>query len=125
MGQSLAIARYISRAGKLQGDTDREFAMSEQLIQEGEDLYMALAKAHYSPDRTAAMDTLFGTGLAPHLDALAKLLTGETFTGRLLAGDLAIFVIFDILVCSILSMILPFNLFILICLFSFSFYLLV
>lgn len=35
MGQSLAIARYIARAAKLQGDTDKEFAMSEQLIQEG------------------------------------------------------------------------------------------
>lgn len=65
----------------------------------GEDIYMALAKSHYSPDRTAAMDTFFSTGLTPHLDALARLLTGETFTGRLLAGDLATFVIFDILVC--------------------------
>jgi hypothetical protein len=35
MGQSLAIVRYIARLAKLSGDTDREFAASEQLIQEG------------------------------------------------------------------------------------------
>lgn len=28
---------------------------------------MALAKAHYTPDRTAAMDTVFNTSLKGHL----------------------------------------------------------
>jgi len=51
LGQSLAIVRFLARKANLQGETDAEFARSEELIQEGEDLYMALAKAHYTPDR--------------------------------------------------------------------------
>lgn len=98
LGQSLAIVRYIARLAKLQGETDKEFAASEQLIQEGEDIYGNLAKAHYAPDRTEAMDKFFAGGVNTHLDNLTKLLNGETFTGRLLAGDLAIFVALDILV---------------------------
>jgi len=96
MGQSLAIIRFLARKGGLQGSNDHEFAMSEQLIQEGEDIYGLLAKAQYAPNRTEAMDAVFSTSLTPHLDALSKLLKGQTFTGHLLAGDLAIFAIFDI-----------------------------
>lgn len=42
MGQSLAIVRYIARLAKLQGDSDKEFAQSEQLIQEGAKLLFHL-----------------------------------------------------------------------------------
>jgi len=97
VGQSLAIVRVLARKANLQGETDAEFAMSEQLIQEGEDLFLAIAKAHYAADRTAAMDEFFSKTIKGHLDNLAKLLNGETFTGKTLAGDLAIFAIFDIL----------------------------
>lgn len=46
------------------------------------------------------MDDFFGTAFGPHKDALAKLLGDKaTFSaGKLLAGDLAIFTIFDIIV---------------------------
>merc|ERR1711934_332259 len=97
MGQSLAIARFLARKGQIQGSTDVEFAMSEQLIQEADDLIGLLGKAHFGGNRTEAMDQLFTTGLKPHLDALTNLLKGETFTGKLLTGDIAIFAAFDIL----------------------------
>jgi len=96
VGQSLAIVRFLARKAKLQGETDAEFAMSEQLIQEAEDIFGGLAKAQYQPDRTAAMDEFFKTGIKKHLDSLAKLLKGDTFTGKLLAGDIAIFSVLEI-----------------------------
>jgi glutathione S-transferase len=98
MGQSLAIGRFLARKGKIVGTTDCEFTMSEQLIQWTDDLNNTLGKAHAAPNRTEAMDALFATGLKPQLDYVAALLKGPTFTGRLLAGDLAVFATFDFLV---------------------------
>jgi len=96
MGQSLAIGRFFARKGKLTGETDFEFTMSEQLIQWSDDFYNVLAKSHGS---SSNMDALFSTALKPQLDSLAALLKGQqTFTGKLLAGDLAVFSIFDTLV---------------------------
>ncbi len=44
IGQSTAIANYVARrAGKaLEGESDAEFAMSQMLMAEGEDLYAAM-----------------------------------------------------------------------------------
>jgi len=62
-------------------------------------MWNLLAEAHGAEDRTKAMDELFSSKLKPHLESLSKLLsTKSTFTGSLLAGDLAIFVIFDLFV---------------------------
>jgi len=80
LGQSMAIARYLSRKAGLQGDSDSDFAMvrskplfffrlyayfhsftssfgfittpkSEQLIEEQSDLYNVLAKAQYAQNK--------------------------------------------------------------------------
>jgi len=53
LGQSMAIARFAARKADLSGDNDHDFAMSEQLIEEQNDLYNVLAKAHY--ERVAAL----------------------------------------------------------------------
>ncbi len=98
IGQSLAIGRFLARKGNLLGETDAEYAASEQAIAEFDDLWTLIAKAMYGADRTKGMDELFATGLKPHLDALSKLLKGDTFTGKVLAGDLALFTAFDILI---------------------------
>jgi len=98
VGQSLAIVRFLARKAKLEGETDAEYALSEQLIQESEDIYTGLAKANSAADRTAAMDEFLAKALKNHLDNLAKLLKGDTFSGKLLAGDLAIFAVLDIVV---------------------------
>ncbi len=94
IAQSLAIARYLSRVGGLEGKTDADFAVSEMLIQEFEDIYGDMAKANYVPDDAkVAAWTKFRDEIAPkHLGNLEKLLpTGATyFTSEgPTAGDLA------------------------------------
>jgi glutathione S-transferase len=49
IGQSGAIARFAARQAGLQGDNDADFAVSEQLIEEFQDLFNIVAKAHYDP----------------------------------------------------------------------------
>jgi len=97
VSQSLAIARVLARAGGLSGATDADFALSEMLIQEGEDIYLALAKAHYAPgfpaSRPAAFDALFAPdgAAARHIAALEALATpAGDFTGARTAGESAI-----------------------------------
>ena len=51
VAQSLAILRYLARKGGLQGDDDKGFAFSEMLIQEMEDCFTLMAKAHYDGDK--------------------------------------------------------------------------
>ena len=46
----MAIARYFSRLGGLEGKTNEDFAMSEMLLEEQNDLYNILAKANYPAD---------------------------------------------------------------------------
>lgn len=77
--------RFIARKTGLDGATDEEFAMSEQLIQQAEDLYTCLAKAHYAGGgarRTEEMDALYGHVLPPLLDVLERMLPRETTRGR-------------------------------------------
>lgn len=107
MGQSLAIVHFLAREAHLLGESRAEYARSEELIQEFEDLLTALGKAHYSPEgRTKAMDNFFASTSIPnlktfwtHKDCLSKLLGDQkTFSkGKLLAGDLAIWTAFDII----------------------------
>ncbi len=58
--------RYLGRLAGLQGDTNEDFAMSEQLIEEQNDIYNVLAKANYSPgDKTEAWNTAFNVWVPP------------------------------------------------------------
>lgn len=93
----MAITRFIARKTGLQGDNDADFAKSEMLLEESVDIANVVGKAHYSADRKAEMDKVFAEAIPKHLAALEKLATGETLTGKVLAGDLAIFAIFNIL----------------------------
>jgi hypothetical protein len=87
----------LARAGGLSGATDADFALSEMLIQEGEDIYLGLAKAHYAPghpaSRPAAFDEFFAADgkAARHLAALEALATpGGDFTAARTAGEAAV-----------------------------------
>jgi len=93
MGQSLAIVRYVARLAHLQGESDKEFGLSEQLVQEFDDIYSQMAKAQYGADKKVSWDNFFNTELPKHLGHLEKLVQGDNFTGKLLVGDLAIFTI--------------------------------
>lgn len=98
LGQSMAIARFVARKANLLGDNDADFAKSEMLLEESVDLANVVGKAHYGADRKAEMDKVFAEAVPKHLAALEKLATGDSFTGKVLAGDLAVFAILNILV---------------------------
>jgi len=48
--------------------------MSEQLIEEYQDLFNALAKANYSPEKAAEYDKVFNEVFPAHFTRLEKLL---------------------------------------------------
>jgi len=100
LAQSGAIIRYLARKAHLQGDSEADFAKSEMLIEEMQDIFTVVAKAQYSPDKVDAYKTLFAEdgAIHKHLDFLEKLLTGDNFNSKALAGDYAIAAILDILV---------------------------
>jgi len=92
VGQSLAIARYIGRKGGLLGlDSDADYAASEQLVQQFEDILTDIGKAHNSKPRAEAMKKALDESVAQKLAAVEKICKGHTITGKILLGDLAIF----------------------------------
>jgi len=103
MGQSLAIARYIGRKGHLLGETDAEFAQSEQLIQQSDDIYAIINKAQAAKPRSEAHAAALAGPISAALHLTEKLLHGTTFTagGKILLGDLAIFSVLYIIVTDI------------------------
>ena len=54
--QSAAILRYVAKQAGLAGDNDAEYALSEMLIEEANDLYNLLVKANYSENKSKAYD---------------------------------------------------------------------
>jgi len=99
IGQSMAISRYLARKGNLLGESDDEFAASEQFVEEQNDLYNILAGAQYAPgDKAAAWKKAEEVQLPAHLERLEKLLGDKDyFSGKVLLGDLAIFSVFNLI----------------------------
>ncbi len=62
VAQSNAILRVIGRRAGTAGDTERDFAFSEMLIEESNDLFNLLVKANYSADKAKAYNDLFAAG---------------------------------------------------------------
>jgi len=95
----MAIARYVSHKAKLQGDNDHDFAMSEMLLEEQNDIYNALAKAQYArANKSEAWKNALEVEVPKHLDHLEKLLPHgqHHFGSKLTAGDVSIFSIINI-----------------------------
>lgn len=97
VSQSLAIVRVLSRMGGLAGATDADFALSEMLIQEAEDIYLSLSKAMYGPGYPASRPDAFAAIFAPggyvttqvkYLEALVT--PGGDFTTAPTAGEAAV-----------------------------------
>eukprot|EP00276_Gloeochaete_wittrockiana_P010385 CAMPEP_0184652400 /NCGR_PEP_ID=MMETSP0308-20130426/10088_1 /TAXON_ID=38269 /ORGANISM="Gloeochaete witrockiana, Strain SAG 46.84" /LENGTH=199 /DNA_ID=CAMNT_0027087243 /DNA_START=56 /DNA_END=655 /DNA_ORIENTATION=+ len=98
INQSMAIARYLSRKYGLQGDSDADFAISEQLIEETVDIFTAVAKANYSPEKAAAYTAVFETDVPKHFGFLEALLPSASgFASKITTGDLAVFSVINIL----------------------------
>ncbi len=62
LAQSNAIVRYLAKKGGIQGNNDKDHALSEMLIEEATDLAGLFAGAMRSPDKAAAYDALFTLG---------------------------------------------------------------
>jgi glutathione S-transferase len=102
MGQSLAIANYLAQKGGLLG-FGADFAKSDMLVQEFEDIYSALIKAQYAGEGKAeAYNKFLSEYLPKQLGYLEKLLRadGKQFTSgaKFLVGDYAIAVALDLCV---------------------------
>jgi len=98
LGQSLAIARYLGRRAGILGDNDADFAASEQLIQQFEDIFNALSKAHNTAPRGEHMKKALDETVHAQLSHVEKLAHGQTITGKVLLGDLAIWTALYIIV---------------------------
>jgi len=86
------IARYVGRKGGLLGlESDADYAASEQLVQQFEDILTDIAKAHFAKPRGEAMTKALDESVAHKLEHVEKLAKGHTITGKVLLGDLAIF----------------------------------
>jgi len=63
IGQSRAIFAYVCKKFGLGEELSlADFARSEELVDQAQDMHGVLSKAQYGADRTAAMDTVFGEG---------------------------------------------------------------
>jgi len=98
LAQSCAIIRYLARKGGLQGASDAEFARSEMLIEEANDLFNILVKAQYSPEKSAAYDATFAASgpIATQVNYLERILTAPPAAPS--AGDFTITCALNLLV---------------------------
>lgn len=62
VAQSNAILRVMGRKAGTAGDSESDFAFSEMLIEEQADIYNAMAKANYSPNKVEAYNEFFAEG---------------------------------------------------------------
>jgi uncharacterized protein (DUF952 family)/glutathione S-transferase len=98
LAQSGAISHYFSKLAGLQGSSAADYAMSEMLTHEGEDLFMLNVHAHYpksggfGDDATASWAN-FDEKVPVHFTNLEKLLTKPSglFCSSVTMGDLAIY----------------------------------
>merc|ERR1711972_295564 len=98
IGQAIAICNYIGRVGGLEGKDDDEFAVSQMLLAEGEDIYALLQK--YQPTKfvkeKAEDNSKLWNELVPgEMKKLERLLSkteGEGFTSsKATVGELYMF----------------------------------
>jgi len=102
VAQGNSIARLLAKRANLLGETDREYAINDSLLEEANDLFTILGKAHYGGgDKKEAYEKALVESYPPHFQRLEKLLGGQDyFTGKLLIGDFAIFSTLNIILDS-------------------------
>lgn len=95
LGQSQAISRHLARKFGFGEDASAaDKALSDMSFAEADDIFNALAKAHYAPDgRGKAFDAVFGEGgfFPQHAAALESLISASGFFGSVaMPGDVAL-----------------------------------
>jgi len=91
LAQSNAIVRYCGRKWGKEGNTNREYALSEAMIEEAIDLYDILSYAKYRNGNTADAWSNAYKSMFKHLDNLERLMNGSKFGTAHTMGDMAIF----------------------------------
>merc|ERR1711994_323970 len=87
MSQSMAITRYVSKKWGLEGDNLKDFAISELLIEESNDLFTSLTQFGFGlPKFSEQLPKL-----SKQLDYLEKLMTKGKFADEKLMGDFCLF----------------------------------
>merc|ERR1712100_234605 len=100
IAQSMAIVNYLSRKAKLEGSNDAEFARSQMLAMESNDLWNDAVKAQYAGDdaaKKAAWDALFKADgpLQQQLELLEKNFFNKP--APLTGGEIALFAVLNML----------------------------
>lgn len=96
IAQSTAIAAYIGRLAGMLGTEDADFAMSQMLVAQYEDMLNAMAKSYYSSNKAADMEEYLSVKLPADLGKIEKLVSGG-FTNERTIGELAIFAFLNII----------------------------
>eukprot|EP01101_Sappina_pedata_P013639 TRINITY_DN98_c0_g2_i1.p1 TRINITY_DN98_c0_g2~~TRINITY_DN98_c0_g2_i1.p1 ORF type:complete len:209 (-),score=117.14 TRINITY_DN98_c0_g2_i1:95-688(-) len=99
IAQSNAIARYIGKKANLEGE-GKDYAISEMLIEEQNDILTILARANKSDDIAGELKKALEVEIPKHFGFLEKLLAhgGEFFGSKLTTGDVAIWSIVNIVI---------------------------
>lgn len=82
LAQSGAIIRYMARIANLAGDSITNFAKSEMLIEEMQDIIAILVKANYASDKAAAFNDTFSSegSIKKQLNFLEKMIPEGKFS---------------------------------------------
>ena len=79
IAQSGAIIRYFAKLSNLDGSTMQEFGISDMLIEEYQDIFAALSRCNYNPDKANAYSMALAEGgvINKQFAFLENLLTNE------------------------------------------------
>eukprot|EP00668_Euglena_longa_P028891 GGOE01036225.1.p1 GENE.GGOE01036225.1~~GGOE01036225.1.p1 ORF type:complete len:347 (+),score=42.96 GGOE01036225.1:27-1067(+) len=97
LAQSSAIAAYIGRLAGLLGTEDADFAMSQMLVAQYEDMIATMTKHYYSTSKEEEMEKYFSDKLPSDLAKVEKLVSSGGFTTERTVGELAIFAFVNIM----------------------------
>lgn len=96
VAQSSALASYIGRLAGMLGTEDADFAVSQMLVAQYEDMMNAMAKCYYSSNKAADMEEYLSVKLPGDLGKVERLVSGG-FTNERTIGELAIFAFLNII----------------------------
>ena len=98
IAQSMAITHYIARLGGIEGETPADYAMSEMLICQGNEIFEFLFDAAHPPadatekQKADLWETCMTEQVPGHLKPLEPMMISEDkFTSTLTAGELLLF----------------------------------
>jgi len=94
MSQSLAIAHVLAKECQLLGNSPREFAVSEMLLQQMEDVWQKTTQSNptsFKKTTPEGFEQFWSEYIPQQFLFLTKLLRGDRFTDNITLGELAVF----------------------------------